>query len=413
MYKYLINISHGLQDARKAIFQQTCKNVYEKYQIKTYYINIEESESLPVDWWSDYIEYIQVQTQELASFIRKNFDKNEIYINTLDETLVPLTIQIKRDIWQAYTHEYEAFADKSIERKLMQWESIIPYFNIYEENTITDYSGEFPIVIKPNKWAQSRGVAILYNTEQLMQYQANAKQISQKLQAKKYKTSQYIIEEYIPGAMYTTTYFVDDTWAYIYDCFCEVHTLQHIGIQDFAILKRTITKETKDTDKEFQINQIIEKTIDTYKIKNNFVFQDFKENNEGKIKSIEINGRIGGYRLQLYNLWLDRNIFEYVFWSNKEKEKKPIKTNVAAYSIFPTYDNTILVWFNEDILQKIQQLPSTKSIKKINAYINQNVWHAKSWYNRLGSIILENTNYEQFLQDCSYVEKVYKNITMQ
>jgi 5-formaminoimidazole-4-carboxamide-1-beta-D-ribofuranosyl 5'-monophosphate synthetase len=410
MYKYLINIANGIQDAKKTIFQQTCKNLYEEYNIKTHYIYSEETD-IQINSWLEYMYYTHIPQNNLIDFIKNNFNKHEVYINTLDESLVRLTIEIKKQFWQPYTKHYMAFEDKSIERELMKWEDTIPYFNTYQRNTITQYNWEFPIVIKPNKWAQSRGVAIIYNKQQLKEYQEKTQEINQKLQEKKYEASEYIIEEYISWPMYTTTYYVDDIWGYTYDCLCEVFTLQHIWIDDFAIVKRTIVKEKNNDDKEQQINTIIKKTINTYKIKNNFVFQDFKENNKGKIKSIEINWRIGWYRLQLYKLWLDRNIFEYVFES--KNGRKEIKTNVAAYSIFPEKDWKELIWFNKTIIDKIKKLPSTKEVKINNKYTNKMVWHAKSGYNRLWSIILENSDYTQFLQDCTYIEKVYKNITIQ
>jgi hypothetical protein len=210
--------------------------------------------------------------------------------------------------------------------------------------------------------------------------------------------------------MYTVTYFVRPDGSYIYDQICKVSTLNAIWIEDFAILKRTIGHNIIAPSLAQKIDDIIQKTIHIYDIKNTFIHQEFKLDCNNNPKNIEINARVWWYRLELYKKSLNRNLFEYIFC--RRFQKKKIKKNVAIYSIFPSENGKKLIGFNTTILQQIKQLASTTRIKIQSNKIGESCGRAKYGYTRLWSIVLENKDTNIFEKDCKKIEHLYRKITI-
>jgi hypothetical protein len=405
-YTHLIHIEHTDKYLYKKEFLQSCKYIHKKYNIQSIYIYLQPNKKQKK---TDIVN-INLSKEDIVGYIKNNIKNTQyIYINTLDESLVDLTTEVKKALEQPYTWQYHVFSDKSKERSLTN-NSIAPFYHIYEQEEITSYNNTFPVIIKPSQWAQSSGVALINNKKDLRKYIQNIQSIQKKLSERNYHNQKFVVEEYLPWDMYTVTYFVRIDGSYIYDQICKVDTLVLIWIPDFAILKRTIKHNIIDPSLAKKIDEVIQKTIQIYDIKNTFIHQEFRLDYSNNPKNIEINARIWWYRLELYQKAINRNLFDYIFC--KRFQNKKIKKNVAIYSIFPNKNAKKLIAFNTTILEKIKQLNSVKIIKTQSKKIGKICWRAKHGYTRLWSIIVENKNIEIFEKDCKKLEHLYKKITI-
>lgn len=411
MKKYLVNIYSSQKDMLSENLSDTFLDLHKRLWVITYNINIGKNDGRPTSD-STYCIYKDIKKNDILNFIKKHCKKDHTYINTFDEKLVTTVNKLKKSYGQPYTALYSAFTNKRIERNIAKNTDIIPQFCLYKDINLHEYNWKFPVVIKPTKGAQSSGVSLIKNKTDLKNYVKNLNIIEWNLSKRKYKNNFFLIEEYVNWPMYTITYFVDVHGNIFYDTFCSVETLEKVWIHDFALLKRKIVRSHQDNKKiEQKIESIIYKTVKTYDIKNTFIHQEVRLSKEWKLRNIEINWRVWWYRIELYKLWVNRNIFDYAFLT--KKNKKNISSNVVAYSIFPQKDNCILQWFNEDIIEKIKQLPSVQKVRILKSHIGKNTWYAKSWYTRLWSIILEHKDESVINQDSDFIEKNYKYITIQ
>ena len=407
MYTTFINISYT--DSIRNYYKKAYKDLYDNYNITT--INVTVDQEWKTENINRYLTQIyKKKLDDVVDFLQNNTDTNKIYINTFEEWLTSDIHYIKKQVGQEYTPGYELFIDKAIERSIAyqnQKEKIVPAFiDGILETIVWQKSIPFPYIIKPTHWVQSSGVALIGNIDELQSYIDTHKKLENRMQEKWLETDNYIIEEYIDGPMYTMTYFVDtkgNITLYGYD---KIQTLHDRGINDFSLFSRSIDPLNPSMNKK--IKAIAEITVEMFNIRNTFIYQDLKIDQNWKVKIIEINGRIGWFRLEMYDYAYNINMLRYTIPGYIPVPK--YTKNIIAISLRPPKNNVKWLWINQSIRDKILQIPSYKKSTLLKKRIGNVIWFSKYWYTRVWSIILENDNYKQLTSDYEIITKHYKDI---
>lgn len=407
MYTTFINISHT--DSIKNYYKKSYEDLYKNYSITT--INI----TLDHKWEQKKINKYLTQTykktlDDIVDFLQKNTDPTKVYINTFEEWLTSDIHYIKKQLGQKHTSQYELFVDKAIERSIAhknQKQIITPAFvDGTLETIIWQKTIPFPYIIKPTHWVQSSGVALIKNSDELQIYIDRHRKLESRMQEKWLETDNYIIEEYVDGPMYTMTYFVDmdgQVTLYGYD---KVQTLYDRGMNDFSLLSRIIEPMTPSMNKK--IKDIADMTVEIFNIRNTFIYQDLKIDQNWTAKIIEINWRIGGFRLEMYDYAYNINILRYII-----SDYIPIPEytkNIIAISLRPPENNVKWLGINQSIRNKITELSSYKKSNILDKKLQTIIWFSKYGHTRVGSIILENENHEELIMDYNTIIWEYKDI---
>ncbi|HKL43702.1 MAG TPA: hypothetical protein VJ892_00305, partial [Candidatus Absconditabacterales bacterium] len=127
-------------------------------------------------------------------------------------------------------------------------------------------------------------------------------------------------------------------------------------------------------------------------------------------KTIETNGRIGGYRLEMHEEGNNINILKYPFI---EKGKKipniKIDNNIAIFALYPN-KNCVFYGYNESLLDEITKLKSFFRINKGDVKIGTRIGLTRDGFGKIGTIVLKNKSNEQFKKDLKFLNKNYFNI---
>jgi hypothetical protein len=99
----------------------------------------------------------------------------------------------------------------------------------------------------------------------------------------------------------------------------------------------------------------VNSTVKATGIKNTFIHHEFKINKDGDFKTIELNGRIGGGRLDLMQRAYDLNLYELIF--SEDTKAGRLKQNNMVINIYAT-KRGILKDFNREFLEKIEKRES-------------------------------------------------------
>ena len=223
------------------------------------------------------------------------------YINTFDEKLILEVNILKKELWFAFTEKFEIFRNKDLQRKYLFEkfpETTVRFQEIdleKNEKIIID----FPCMIKPTSSAQSSGVAFLKDFEDFLKYKKNYKNLKKSLKDRWYEKNKFILEEFIDWEMFTFTYFVNSNWDFFWTPLVKVDWIKDLWIDDFSNYVRISEKYFEQQIDKQKINDFVRKHIKTFWIKNTFVHHDFKINSKWELKTIELNWRIWGYRLEL------------------------------------------------------------------------------------------------------------------
>jgi len=380
------------------------------------YVFVKNTEDKELDEWV--YQKTFTDKEELLKQIKElNFDN--IYISTFEEHTISLVNEIKKHFNQAYTTHYKAFTNKDLQRQLLLQEDKNITTN-FMETTLDSIDFEkienkidYPLVIKPVSAAQSRWVAIIKNRWELEKYIKDYSFILERISSQWYKNEKFLVEEFIDGTAWSVDYFVDDKWNFISwkPVFLEFGI--DFWINDFCNITRVISQD-KENILDFQIlEEFIKKNINALGIKNTFVHHEFKLTSKWKLKTIELNGRIGWFRLQMYDTCYDINLLEFAFLVNENIQnyilQTSIKTNYSVWAGYPTKEG-IFEWTNQKIIDEIKKLKSLEQIKVLEKKIWEKIWFAKNWFTKVGIIRINNKYLEQFNKDYSFIKENYFNL---
>jgi hypothetical protein len=352
-------------------------------------------------------------SKELESEISKLYKNNHVvYINTFTEWLIELTNTVKKNLWEEITKQHECFRDKSLQRKFLQDynpELAIKYINstpdavdIFE---IWEYLW-YPYIVKPSSWIQSAGVAIITSQKDLEKYMKEYDIFLKKFNARGFNNETLLFEEFIDGRMFSIDYFVDKNWFISMSPPVEVKLGTDIWIDDFMNYARSFRESKISSIDKKQLEDFITWSISALWIKNTFLHHEFKITSTGKLKTIEINGRIGWYRLEMIQESLNYNWLRCVIWW---KDDLKLQNNFTSFLVYPE-QKCVLKWFNEELFSEIEKLESIYFINKLESFIWKEIWLTSQWFTKVAIIKIKNSDSQRFEEDYSFIEKNFKNL---
>lgn len=348
-----------------------------------------------LDTYSNTSNFINIYQEHKKKF-------NILHIDTLQESMLWEVLNIKSQLGITTSENIHFFQDKSIQRNILSRSNYDK--NIYSKvvnlskNNLDEITKNinYPFIIKPIKWEESFWVDIIKHTQDFDIYKTD---FSSK--------GGHIVEEYIEWKIYSIDYFVDNnSTAFLTPVMREKYA-QELWIDDMFIYS-CISHDKLNL--EFTDNELalyIQETIHVWKIKNSFIHQEFKYT-DSWFQTIEVNGRIWGRRLKTLQLWYNINMLDFLI--EPQAHDYTCKKSVATFTLYP-YKSWKLIWYNEELFEKIKQLPSFTSLKIYpERYIWENLIQTKNGQWNIGVIFLSHENNEIFQKDYNFIESQYKQL---
>lgn len=356
------------------------------------YSNKEDLKEQVIEFWKDY-EIVFVDTPL------------ELLVNTVNE--------VKQALWRPMSDNPDIFRNKFLQRELIQkhnpdlWIKFIKWtpesLDIKEvENYIW-----YPFIIKPVDGVQSSWVAKVTNKKEFDKYIETYLDFHDRLKARWVDSKELIVEEFINWKLYSIDYFVSDDWNIRVSKPVKVRTWADIKVDDYCNIARIATEKTEWEFKWKRLKTFINWTIKATWIRNTFVHHEFKINTKGELKTIELNGRIGWWRIELLKRAYNFNLYELLL--NSDAKPGKLKENNIAVNIYAT-KRWILTWFNEKILNKILDRETVYEIKKEELEIWKEIWLTKDWFIKVWVIKLKSKDYPLLAKDFNYIKSKYKEL---
>jgi len=336
-----------------------------------------------------------------------------IFVNTILELLVNVVNEIKALIGHPLSDNPNIFRNKFLQRDLILkhnpelWIKFIKWtpeeLNLLEIEKFVKY----PFIIKPVDWVQSSWVAKISNKRDYIIYMNTYLDFHDRLKSRWVDSKDLIVEEYIDWNIYSIDYFVTiDSEARISKP-VKVRLWIDVKVNDYCNIARIATEKTESEFKWKRLKSFIDTTIKATWIRNTFVHHEFKINSKWEFKTIELNGRIGWWRIELLRRAYGFNVYELLIWSEIIPGKL-IENNIAI-NIYAT-KRWILKWFNEKIFKQIEDRKSVFWIKYDLNAIWKEIWLTKDWFIKIWVIKLKNKNYSQLVEDFNFIKSKYKNL---
>ncbi|MDD3794314.1 MAG: ATP-grasp domain-containing protein [Candidatus Gracilibacteria bacterium] len=410
MTKIFINLSKGYK--MQSYYINAYKDLYNNYGIITYvFFDKNLSKELFNSDTKEYKFFYYDSKKDLLNQL-KQIKKEEIYfINTFDEMLVLLLNEIKQELGFEVSKEYKAFRNKNLQRELLFLkfpETTVSYFDIDINDDFENYTKllSFPFIIKPTSGMQSAGVLLINSKNDLENYIINTKNLLKNMGNRGINDTRFIIEEFIDGEMYTVDYYVDNNGNFIITIITKVFLLNNLGIDDFGNYVRVsgdFTNLDIDLDK---LKDFIKKHIKTFGIKDTFIHHEFKINSKNIFKTIELNQRVGGYRLEMAKLNYDYNVLTSPLGIRNEFDNK---SSMAIFIFYPKKTG-VFKELNNKLLDKFKSLKSFNNLRFSDSYIGKTIGLTKDGYSNVAAIRIINKDLEQFKKDYDFIEKNYNDL---
>lgn len=383
------------------------RDLYENLWIKTYVVfigNTEEKlqeEFLTIIWKKD-VKELEIYLQEIAQ------DYEIVFLNTFSESLILETNRLRKILGHKVSEFPEIFRNKHLQRKYLQEYDVslgIRYQEIELEN-IDRIHIRYPFIIKPSSWVQSAWVSIMRDSHDLQKYKESHQLFEKNFQKRGYQNSLFLIEEFIDGDMYSIDYFVSKEGNIIFSDPVEVSLGTELWIKDFMNYCRCFSKEAKYKKEKQELEIYFHKCVKALKIKSIFIHHEFKITSKWEIKTIEVNGRIGGYRLEMIQEAYNFNWLRASLW---EKLETGIVANFSVFLLYPP-KRGILRWFQEELFSQIKKKKSFFHIKLLEKYIWKEIGLTWEWFEKVGIIKLKNIENKDFLEDNIFIKEHFKEL---
>ncbi len=344
--------------------------------------------------------------------------KWEKQVFTYKEQLIPLSIKLKKSLWQQATENDNLFVSKKLQRQLLLEYNKDIAVNYKKFSTVNEIDPdtiikefEFPFIIKPSTWIASWWVYKIGFKKNFLKALKKIDEVIKKVsQDMNIEKNEIIIEEFIDGKMYTIDYFVDEKQNIYITKPVRTFTLKdEYWIDDFGITKEILWDKIEKEIEENKLLKFIENNVKACKIRNHFVHHEFKLTSNWQLKTIELNWRIWWFRREMYRLAYNLTILEYLFNKNINPQFKQYYMFVG---LFPTKEmNKIYSWIKDEFLKQIKSLSSFYQIKLRQAYIWNKIWFTKNGYKFFWTLRLVNKSYKQIEKDYQYIkENLQQNI---
>ena len=336
-----------------------------------------------------------------------------LFVSTPLELLVNTVNEVNLDLWIRLSDEADIFRNKYLQRDLIQkhnpdlWIKFIKgAVEDLDIKEIEEYIW-YPFIIKPVDWVQSSWVAKIKNKKDYEDYMKDYEAFHIRLQARWVDNKELIIEDFIDWKLYSVDYLVSPEWDITVSKPVGVELWIDVNIDDYCNIARIWTEKIEEDFKGKRLKTFVNSTVKACWIRNTFVHHEFKINSKGELKTIELNGRIWGWRLDLIKRSYGLNLYAMIC----DKDVKPwkLKENNIVVNIYSS-KRWMLNSFNEKVLDKIRKRKSVFSIELEESFIWKEVWFTKDWFTKLWNIKLANKDYDEILKDYKYIKNLYLDI---
>lgn len=393
--------------------------IYEKYWVKN---------MIFYKWDTlDYIHFITklekqwiyvknyLNKQDLIEKIKNYSEKFEIVsIYTSLELLINLSNILKNELGFERPNDIKIFRDKFLQRKLLQeswneelgvkylkWEPFSLDLKEIEEKIW------YPFIMKPINWVQSSGVAKIEKKSDFEKYIADYKDFHDRLKARWIDNKEIIVEEFIDWWLYTLDYFVTSEGKVIFSRPAQEILWIDFWVNDYFVVARVASTKVEADLKESWLEKFILDTVKATKLKNTFVHHEFKLTKKWNLKTIELNWRLGWWRMELYRNAYWMNMFE--MFVNENMQFNDLINNNIVFNICAT-KRWRLIWIDEKIFDLIKKRETVISVKFENKFIWKEVWLTKDWFVKMWTIQLLSDDLEKITKDFEYIKSKYKKL---
>lgn len=401
-------ITYYYKDCYFDIFKNFWLKIYCFFQWNSSFLN--DLNKNYNEFWIYFDNFISIN-----ELIEKIKDFEIIEATTLTEGIIPILHEFKQKIWEKNENFKDIFRDKKLQREnLLNYDKDIS-INYKKFNSINDIDLEllkkefsYPFIIKPVSWVQSQLVYKVKDDEGFLKAKKwfiNADKTHLQYLNKSQKDIEVLIEEYVDWNMYSVDYYVDDRQNIFLSKIVKVFLWPDLWIDDFMNYNRISWSLVEDELIKFDLEWFIKKNIKATNIKNTFIHHEFKLNSKWQLKTIELNWRIWGFRLEmmLESYWF--NMFRFLVWEKFQKSKND---NFCVFLIY-SEKRWILKWFNDELINKVKNLKSYFNINLFSENIWKEIWLTKDWFPKSMLIKLKNSDNKEFLEDIKFLEKHYRD----
>lgn len=335
------------------------------------------------------------------------------FVSTPLEILINLTDELKQTLGQSVSEHQNIFRDKHLQRELIKEhnpELGIKFLNGEHDQLDIDEIEEkvgYPCIIKPVDGVQSSWVGKINNRKDFDEYVNSYQEFHDRLKSKGIDTHELIVEEFIDWKLYSIDYFVDQEGNTFISKPVKVKLGIDIGVQDYCNIARIVSEKTEWEFKWKRLKTFINSTVKATGVKNTFVHHEFKINSKGEFKTIELNGRIWGWRLEVMMKSYDLNMYEFIV--NPEVKPWKLKNNVMGINLYAT-KKWILNGYNQKLLEKISKRESVYAIETDEGVLWKEIWLTKDGFEKVWVIKIIHKDYKILRKDYLYIKKHYKEI---
>jgi len=333
-----------------------------------------------------------------------------LYVNTTAELLINTSNRVKKELWQKVSKYPKIFRDKYIQRKLLQenWgKSWIKFFTgtikELDYDSLIETVG-IPFILKPTNWLQSSWVVKINNKEDFSDYKYHFIQFHENCHNRWFESDIIIAEEFIDGKMYSIDYFVSQSGEIIMSKPIWVEMWVDLWIDDYF---NAIIHASHDIEKQVDqkiLTDFVKDCVQATKIRNTYIHHEFKITSKWEFKTIEMNGRIWGSRVEHMIEAYDMNLYEFILGID-QKEKTLIR-NFIKVNIY-AHQRWILAGINQELIQKVKIKKSTGKITVAHKKIWEVTWLTKDGFTRIIVIKLRHKNFTTIKKDLQYIKNHY------
>ena len=351
------------------------------------------------------------ELKEKLTEYQKEYDIK--FVSTPLEILINLTDELKSHLGQSVSEHQNIFRDKHLQRELIKEhnpELGIKFLNGEHDQLDPQEIEEkvwYPYIIKPVDGVQSSWVGKINNRKDFDAYMDSYQEFHDRLKSKGIDTHELIVEEFIDGKLYSIDYFVDQEGNTFISKPVKVKLGIDIDVQDYCNIARIVSEKTEWEFKWKRLKTFINSTVKATGVKNTFVHHEFKINSKGEFKTIELNWRIGGWRLEVMMKAYDLNLYEFI--ANPEVKPGKLKNNVMGINLYAT-KKWILNGYNQKLLEKISKRESVYTIETDESVVGKEIWLTKDGFEKVWVIKIKHKDYKILRKDYLYIKKHYKDI---
>lgn len=336
-----------------------------------------------------------------------------IYIWTPMEFLVNIVNEIKISFGRPISDYPDIFRNKSLQRELIQNHN--PELGVKfmkwapEELNIVEIEKNvgYPFIIKPVDWVQSAWVVKITNKKEFNNYIEHYNIFHDRLKSRWVDNKVLIVEEFIDWNLYSIDYFVSSEWIITISRPVKVRLWVDLWIKDYFNFARIVSEKTENEFKWKRLKTFVNSTVKATWIKNSFVHHEFKINSKWEFKTIELNWRIGWWRLEIMQIAYGINLFEFIV--NPETKIGNLKECIITIKVY-SQKKWILESFNKKVFEKIKKRESVFEVIEDESHIWKEVWLTADWFTNVATIKLKSKDYKIMRKDFIYIKKYFNDL---